>query len=216
MMVAWWIWGVALVLYSLFVLWYHNWRGPLTPAEIDVFLVQSAKLPVSGNTDRSVLRAFLEADDGRDFLMSNLVRIHPGDVVHPITGLPVSGQALFQQYGWTFVKLLLKHGGHPMMAMRKVGGYVDAWNTPDDPGWHIVGLMRYRSRRDMMALAIDPRMRGMHILKSVSTSQTFSFPSQPLVSLALLPRVSVALVLALLAALLHLTILLGRSNPGLS
>ena len=69
--------------------------------------------------------------------------------------------------------------------------------------------MRYRSRRDMMALATDPAMRDMHILKSVSTAQTFSFPSQPLLSLALLPRVAVALVLALLAALLHLAVLLS-------
>ena len=209
MMGAWWIWGVALALYAVFVLWYHNWRGPLTPTEIEAFLARSAQLQISGHTDRAVLRAFLEADDGRDFLMSNLVRVHPGEVVHPVTGLPVSGQALFQQYGLHFVKLLLRHGGHPMMALRKVGGYVDAWQTPADPGWHLVGLMRYRSRRDMMALATDPAMREMHILKSVSTAQTFSFPSQPLLSLALLPRVAVALVLALLAALLHLTVLLS-------
>jgi len=209
MMGAWWIWGVALAIYAVFMLWYHNWRGPLTPAEIEAFLARTAQLKISGHTDRAVVRAFLEADDGRDFLMSNLVRVHPGDVVHPVTGLPVSGQALFQQYGVQFVKLLLRHGGHPMMAMRKVGGYVDAWQTPADPGWHLVGLMRYRSRRDMMALATDPAMRDMHILKSVSTAQTFSFPSQPLLSLALLPRVTVALVLALLAALLHLAVLLS-------
>lgn len=36
---------------------------------------------------------------------------------------------------------LLKHGGHPALATRKVGGYVDAWMVEPDPGWSIVGFM---------------------------------------------------------------------------
>jgi hypothetical protein len=111
---------------------------------------------------------------------------------------------LLQHYGRRFVVVLLRHGGHPMLVMRKVGGYVDAWNTPPDPGWHVVGAMRYRSRRDMMALASDPSLRDVHPFKLAGTAMTFSFPAQVVMGFALRPRVWVGLLLALLASLVHL------------
>ena len=201
---AWWIWLVALAVYVIFRLWYDNWRGPLTQAEIDAFMTRAANSPTGGYTDHAVLRAFLEADDGREFVMSNLVRVHPGEVPHPETGVPTQGLALLQEYGRRFVIVLLRHGGHPMLVMRKVGGYVDSWNTPADPGWHVVGAMRYRSRRDMMALASHPSLREVHPFKTAGTAMTFSFPTQILMGFAMRPHVWVALVLLLMAALVHL------------
>jgi hypothetical protein len=206
---AWWVWFAALALYGAFRLWYDNQRGALSKAEIDAFMVEAARLEINHYSDPAVVRAFLEADDGKEFVMSNLVRVHPGDVPHPVTGAPAQGLALFQAYARRFVKLLFRHGGHPVMAMRKVGGYVDAWNTAPDPGWHVVGAMRYRSRRDMMALVLDPALADVHALKTAGTAVTFSFPAQVVVSLALRPRVWVALVLALAAALVHLASLLA-------
>ena len=38
---AWWAWLLALVLYGAFRLWYDNWRGPLTQAEIDHFMAKA-------------------------------------------------------------------------------------------------------------------------------------------------------------------------------
>jgi len=201
---AWWVWLVALVLYGAFRLWYDNWRGPLSPAEIEAFMAEAARTRLNDYSDPAAVRAFLEADDGKEFVMSNLVRVHPGEVPHPVTGVPTPGLALFQAYARLFVKLLLRHGGHPVMAMRKVGGYVDAWNTVPDPGWHVVGAMRYRSRRDMMALVVNPVLQGVHALKTAGTDVTFSFPTQVIVGLALQPRAAVALGLALAAALVHL------------
>ncbi len=206
---AWWAWLAALALYGAFRLWYDNLRGPLSKAEIDALMAEAARVKVTGHTDPAVLRAFLEADDGKEFVMSNLVRVHPGEVPHPATGAPTQGLALLRSYGRRFVTLLFRHGGHPMMAMRKVGGYVDSWNTAPDPGWHVVGAMRYRSRRDMMALALNPALRDVHALKTASTAVTFSFPAQVIVSFALRPRVWVALVLALVAALVHLASVLA-------
>jgi len=121
-----------------------------------------------------------------------------------VTGARASALELFQEYGRRFVPVLIRYGGHPLLAMRKVGGYVDSWATPPDPGWHIVGAMRYRSRRDMMRLALDPGLKLAHPFKATATAVTFSFPAQVFVGFALRPRTSVALILALLAALVHL------------
>jgi len=201
---AWWIWVVALGLYLVFRLWYDNWRGPLSPQEVNDFMNQVSGLKMSEYSDPQVLRTFLETDDGQEFVMVNLVRVHTGELAHPHTGKPIKGIDLLREYGNSFVKVLVRHGGHPVLVMRKVGGYIDSWNTPPDPGWHIAGSMRYRSRRDMMRLALDPSVRDVHILKTAATATTFSFPSQVVLGLAIRPRVWVALVLTLGAALVHL------------
>lgn len=206
---AWWIWVVALALYFVFRLWYDNWRGPLSPQEVIDFMNQVSDLKMSEYSDPKDLRAFLEADDGKEFVMVNLVRVHTGELAHPHTGKPTKGIDLLREYGNSFVKVLVRHGGHPVLVMRKVGGYIDSWNTPPDPGWHVAGSMRYRSRRDMMQLALDPSVRDVHILKTAATATTFSFPSQVVLGLAIRPRVWVALLLTLSAALVHLASLIA-------
>jgi hypothetical protein len=206
---AWWIWVLALGLYVVFRLWYDNWKGPLSSQEVNDFMNQVSDLKMSEYSDPKDLRAFLEADDGKEFVMVNLVRVHTGELVHPHTGKPTKGIDLLREYGNSFVKVLVRHGGHPVLVMRKVGGYIDSWNTPPDPGWHVAGSMRYRSRRDMMKLALDPSVRDVHILKTAATATTFSFPSQVVLGLAIRPRVWVALLLTLSAALVHLASLIA-------
>ncbi len=111
-----------------------------------------------------------------------------------------------RRYSDPFVRALLRKGGHPGMVGAKVGPYVDAWNVEGDPGWSIFGLMRYRSRRDMLAMVRDPRFTEIHPYKLLGIPTTFSFPTQRQVSVYMGPRVWVALVLALAAALVQLMI----------
>ena len=201
------IWGTALLAYGAFRLWYDNWSGPLKPAEIDAFLAQMAgRFKATGNSP-DVLRAFLAADDGREFVMLNLVKAQLDPVEDPQTGQMVQGFELLKRYSKRFMPVLFRNGGHPGIVGRKVGGYVDAWNTEADPGWTIFGLMRYRSRRDMMKLVMDPAFMEGHPDKLLGTLATFSFPTQRVVSFYVSPRVTVALVLALLAALAHIALL---------
>ena len=201
------IWGTALLAYGAFRLWYDNWPGPLKPAEIDAFLAQMAgRFEATGNSP-DVLRAFLAADDGREFVMLNLVKAQLEPVEDPQTGQMVQGFELLKRYSKRFMPVLFRNGGHPGIVGRKVGGYVDAWNTEPDPGWTVFGLMRYRSRRDMIKLVMDPAFMVGHPDKLLGTLATFSFPTQRMLSFYVGPRVTVALVLALIAALSHLMML---------
>jgi hypothetical protein len=198
------IWGTALLAYGAFRLWYDNWSGPLKSAEIDAFMAQMAgRFEATGNSP-DVLRAFLAADDGREFVMLNLVKAQMDEVEDPQTGQMVHGFELLKRYSKRFMPVLARNGGHPGIVGSKVGGYVDAWNTEPDPGWTVFGLMRYRSRRDMIKLAMDPAFKAGHPDKLLGTLATFSFPTQRMLSFYVGPRVTVALVLALIAALLHL------------
>lgn len=201
-----WPWAAALALYVAFRAWYDNWRGPLTPAEIDDFMRRMPSLPSSAVNDPEVLRQFFEKDDGKEFVMLNLVRVAPGDAPHPITGASTPARDLMNEYARVFMPALLRRGGHPAIVARKVGGYVDAWKVEPDPGWNVIGFMRYRSRRDVMRLVLDPRFTQAHPFKIAATAETFSFPTQPQLMLFVGPRLWVALVLALAAALLQLAL----------
>lgn len=204
-MSAWLVWGSAAALYLVFRLWYDNWRGPLSKAEIDAFFTE-VHGKYGGGNDPAVLRAFLEADDGKEFVMLNLVKVEPGMVIDPQTGKELTGREAMRRYSDPFVRALIAKGGHPGMVGRKVGPYVDAWQVEGDPGWSIFGLMRYRSRRDLIRLAGDPRFAEIHPYKLLGIPVTFSFPTQRELSVYLGPRVWVALVLALGAALLQLAL----------
>ncbi len=76
--------------------------------------------------------------------------------------------------------------------------------------WSIVGFMRYRSRRDMVKMVLDPAFEAAHKYKLLCVAETFSFPTQPFLRAYVSPRVSVFLILALAAALAQLAILATR------
>lgn len=207
-----WIWGIAALAAILFLGWYRNWRGPLTAEEIESYMAKAIEIHGGkGHNDLGIVRRFLEADDGCEFVMLNLVRLAPGEVPDPETGIPTRSAKLLQRYTQPFMRALIRRGGHPAIVARKVGGYVDAWRVPPDPGWTIVGFMRYRSRRDMIELVVDPRFTASHAFKFAATAETFSFPTQPILRLYPSPAVWVPLALMLIAALSHLGVLLSAS-----
>jgi len=74
------IWGLAAVLYGLFVFWYTNTGGALQPHEIERFL---ERLTTNGESAEKIasLRRFMETDSGRQFLMINLVDMNEGPSV---------------------------------------------------------------------------------------------------------------------------------------
>ena len=209
-MAGWWVWPVAAVLYLGFRLFYDNLRGKLTQAEIDTVLARAEAQGAGEVNDLSIVRTFLEDDDGKEFVMVNLVRVPDTTVTDPDTGTQVPASDMMKAYSKAFMPRLIKRGGHPALAMRKVGGYVDAWKVAPDPGWTIVGFMRYRSRRDLAQMVVDPTFGDAHKYKLLGVEETFSFPTQPFIRVYASPRVTVFLILALAAALAQLVIIAGH------
>jgi hypothetical protein len=202
-----WIWLAASAIYLGFRVWYDGWRRPLRFEEIETYLERLQASDFADSEGVEILRHFMEDDDGREFVMLNLVRLNPEPAPHPTTGEPTPAGELLRGYLDTFLPQLLRRAGHPLLQARKVGGYVDAWNVEPDPGWSFMGYMRYRSRRDLMELATAPAFLAAHPFKAAAMPKTFSFPTQPMLSLYAGPRVWVGLVLALVAAVIHLVML---------
>lgn len=200
------IWGAALLAYAAFRRWYDGRRAPLTAQEIESLLPLLPAHARANEQEMATLRAFLTHDDGREFAMLNLVKLAPEPVPHPQSGEPMPAMQLLELYTRDFFRALMRKASHPAIAARVIGGYLDSWNVPDDPGWSIIGYMRYRSRRDMLELITDPRFANAHLFKIAATPVTLSFPTAPRILLFVSPRVTVALVIALAAALLQLAL----------
>ena len=73
------VWIPAIVIYGLFLGWHQNWGGPLSAVEISNIMqrLEASEVGASGRNEIETMRKFLEADDGREFYMLNLVRVDP-------------------------------------------------------------------------------------------------------------------------------------------
>jgi hypothetical protein len=196
---------MAALAYLAFRLWYDGTRKALSANEIDHFLQLVRERGDRGPEEIATIQKFMEEDDGKEFIMVNLIEFNASPVTHPDTGGAIKAPALLREYTRPFMGNILRRAGHPVIAGAGVGGYLDAWNTPPDPGWHMAGLVRYRSRRDAIVLSLaDPAFAEIHKYEIAAMKQTFAFPMKTQVALYASPRLTVALVLALGAALLQL------------
>ena len=209
-MAGFWVWGVAGVAYAVFLAWYVNWRGPLSRAEIETLMARMRANNVGhGDQDEMpVVQQFLEADDGREFFMLNVIRMAEGEVPDPVTGEMRSARQIMTGYTRMFLPALFARGGHPALASRRIGGMVDTWGLQEVPAWSMMGYVRYRSRRDLAHLICNPRFGGAHAFKFAAMPQTFNFPTRPMIMTLMGPRLYVGLILALIAALASLASLL--------
>ena len=201
------IWAAALAAWVLFLAWYQNWRGPLTKAEVSAFMARLAPMADPDRNDLSVIERFLAEDDGREFFMLNVVRLSPEPVADPATGAMKPAREVMDGYTRMFLPALFRRGGHPALAARKIGGFVDTWGMEPGPEWSFIGYMRYRSRRDLAILVCDPRFSGAHDFKFAAMPQTFNFPTRPMVMTLAGPRIWAPMAIALAAALAQIAVL---------
>ena len=211
------VWIPAIIIYGLFLSWHQNWGGPLRADEISNIMqrLEESEVGTSGRNQLETMRKFLEADDGREFYMLNLVRVAPGEVKGP-DGVVRPATEVVEGYTKVFMPSLFARGGYPAIVARKQGGYFDAWGVEADPGWTVIGYMRYRSRRDLAELVLDPRFGGAHEFKFSAMPNTFSFPTQPELQALPSPQIWVAALLALFASFGQIAWLLAGRAAGAS
>jgi hypothetical protein len=188
------LWASLVAVYALFRFWYDGGGGPLTPEEVQRYV---AILQERGaDPDRlDAVREFLALDTGSDFVMANFVQLRdePG------------AQDAMDRYMAHMVPALLRRACHPLLAGPVRARALDLWGVENGDEWSMVGLVRYRSRRDMIEIATDPAFRDAHPHKVAALAKTIAVPVEPSLSLAG-PRWLVSAALLTLGALLQLAL----------
>lgn len=172
------VWAILGVLYAAFFAWYTSFGGPLTADEIERYV---AIMQERGRDPEQIgiLRKFLEQDAGDDFVMVNAIELRePPTMVEGVQPGETASQVLdrYMEYMWP---ALLKRACHPVLIGQAAAPALDVWGIDNAERWTQAGLMRYRSRRDMMEIATNPEFSGRHEFKTAAMLKTFAFPIDP-------------------------------------
>ena len=106
-------------------------------------------------------------------------------------------------YQKIFLGNLFKRAGHPVFVASVASGKIENVGCDTD-NWTAAGMVRYRSRRDLMEVLPETFGSKHHGLKLEALERTFAYPSTPWMLVGG-PRIVAPLALALIAALLHLS-----------
>lgn len=163
-----WLWLAPGLLWAAFCFWYTNTNGPFTSAEIESLTqrMESAGAP----TERiAILRRFMETDDGGQFLMVNLLDM--ADDADASTNM--------DRYMAHMLPAMLKRASHPALVGSTVNAAMDVAGIRNAEQWTSAGVVRYRSRRDLLAIALDPAFSTEHDFKLAALAKTIAVPIEP-------------------------------------
>ena len=86
---------------------------------------------------------------------------------------------LMDRYMAHMLPELLKRASHPALVGATVFQAMDLAGIEGAENWSSVGLVRYRSRRDLLEIALDPVFNGKHRFKVASLEKTIAVPMAP-------------------------------------
>ena len=201
MLPAWIVISLPLAtLYAAFLIWYGGKGKPMTADEISAGLqeLQATDTSEHGKSAVDDVHQLLANDDGKEFIMQNLVRYRPKALYPPGYSYSDDPREADKRYGKAIVGDLLRNGNLIFFVARRSGNFM----VPEGAdAWHYVAMVRYRSRRDFLKFAVQANQADKFIHKWAAIEKTHVFPVQPIISLFIV-RTLVALVLFVIGTLL--------------
>ncbi len=205
--------GLLGVLYLVFWLWWGGSGEPLSDAEAADYLSRLEAVGAkSSRRDPKTLEAFrvlATQDDGNEYLMINLMKYREKALYPSGYDYDDDVEAAARRYSRAGVPLLLKHGSAPILLARVQGHFLDFEGADE---WDDVGIVRYRSRRDMFEFALELSAKGQAVHKWASIEKTHVFPAESVISLAMVRTLVASLLIGIGLALHVLFRVLARRS----
>ena len=196
-------WSVILVLYGLFSIWHGAFEGPLTPAEIDVFVDKYQALNPEKDTKR--IRALMESDDGQPKYMVNAIKLYDSPQLVNGKKAGETSAEILETYTQHVFSFLLRHGSYPIYSGNAMFDAVERWGAENVDEWTSGAIVRYRSMRVMMKMSTDPSFRQFHDFKIAAMEKTIAFPTTAMLNLGSL-SVYIAFLLIIIGLIAQLII----------
>lgn len=192
-----WTLAVGGLIYATFWWWWGGNAKPLSEQEKQALLalLRTPTMTPQRQQEIDELQALLATDDGKAFVMQNLVRYRPKALYPPGYAYNDDPREADKRYGRAIWWNLLRNGNLLLFVARRSGVFL----TPEGAdAWHYVAMVRYRSRRDFMRFAIASDRADIFVHKWAAIEKTHVFPVKPIISLFTI-RLMVGLVLLLAA-----------------
>ena len=187
-------------LYVAFLLWYGGRGKPMSRDEIERLLapLRERARDEHARSHLADVERLVARDDGREFVMHNVIRYRKKALYPPGYDYGESAPAADRRYGKAIVPYLLRYGSLPVFIARRSGDFVEPAGVDR---WDVVAMVRYRSLRDFLRFANAITEDRITVHKWAAIENTQIFPVQPLVSL-IFARGAVGALFALIAWLL--------------
>ncbi len=176
-------WAIAVLVYLIFFSWYTNLSGPLSEAEIQKYISKLNEInPTTSAEDIDNFTNFMRQDDGGDFYMVNYLDLNETPPFFEETGSDASSFDLMNFYMEYMYPAMLKRASHPVFFGDVSAKALDHIGAEESKEWDQVGIIRYRSRRDVMEISNNKIFSERHKFKSAALTKTIAIPvSSPLI-----------------------------------
>jgi hypothetical protein len=198
---------IPFIVYALFLFWYGGRGRPLAEKEIGEFL----GLMTAQGIDREdpelfeSLKRLLSRDDGREFVMVNLIRYREKAAYPPGSPFGDSAVEADKRYARAFFPYLLRYGNVPIFISSRSGSFIEPRQA--EP-WQVVAMIRYRSRRDFIRSVSAVVGKNVMVHKWAAIETTHVFPVRPMFSFIAV-RGTAALLIAVVSSFVYSLVLAG-------
>lgn len=191
---------VLFLLYMAFFSWYTSFGGPLSESEIAYYGEVVEALTDGDPARMAVWMEFMQNDTGDDFVMLNAIDMR--DTPQQVPGVEPgeTSAEVLARYTEPFLGKALLSAAHPVMLGWAAAPAIDLWGIEGAEHWDQGGLVRYRSRRDLLEQAVGLREstdQSIHAFKIAAMEKTIAYPLDPWYQLGD-PRFVLALVFAVI------------------
>ena len=169
-------WYFFILFYVFFFIWYTNLSGPLNNKEIKFFMKVISERAVNDEQRMERLRKFMEEDDGKDFFMVNFLDYNDTPETMPATGKGASSSNLMNYYMEYMYPEMFKRASHPVFFSDVFFPAMDIVSAEGMEDWDNVALVRYRSRKDMLQIGLNPIFDERHPYKIEALDKTIAIP----------------------------------------
>lgn len=170
------------LLYIIFWIWYGGNGQRMSAQEIEgaIQALKSTDLANINEAEIEDVRQLLTSDDGKEFVMQNLVRYRAKALYPEGSTFSDDPREADKRYGKSIIGDLLRYGNLVIFIARKSGDFVKPEGAD---AWHYVAMVRYRSRRDFVRFLIRANQAEKFMHKWAAIEKTHVFPVKPIISL---------------------------------
>ena len=169
------IWIPLISTYLIFFVWYTNLSGPLSDQEIAAYKEMYEESNRDSNQWERAFK-FMSEDDGKDFYMVNFLDSNESPRTMEATGEGATWEDLSAHYMAYMWPQLFKRASHPVFFSYVLNPALDIVAAQGMEEWDIVAIFRYRSRRDLFEIGLNPIFEERHEYKIESLDKTIAIP----------------------------------------
>ena len=116
----------------------------------------------------------------------------------------MSADEAMDRYMAHMLPAMLKRASHPIFVGPVTHTAMDLVGIDGAEVWSSVGIVRYRSRRDILEIALDPIFDDKHAFKVAALAKTIAVPVEPVIPIGDLRWLTLPLLLLFYALVLAL------------